>query len=623
MRWLGAVTIIALLALSSGIPSAISQVDGVPQEPDAEFRLGAGHVGQVEGDVPLANTTLWVKEVESPVKSSPVVSAGRVFVGTMDGEVLCLSDSTGSLLWSFPTGGAVESSPAVLGERVYVGSDDSRVYCLDTLSGEEIWNFSTGGEIKSSISILGGRLYVGSNDFRVYCLNVGNGREIWNFSTDGWVFSTPAVADGRVYFGSCDGLVYCVDAITGHELWNFTAAYAPASPAITDGVVVIGTYDNHMYFIDAVTGDELGNFSEARNEIYSSAAVVEAVGRELPDAYFGDNAGTFIALKDGVLDWTLDFTLLITSSPVLAVTEDDRRFLVYGVEDGLLVCVEDENHASAGTSEPVERWRLQLGTSISTSPFPYHNRIYVGAENGSTGLIACIGKLGNPGDTGRIVIESPAEGAFVSGHVDMAFRVEGFEPLSAEVTVDGTVIPASQVAERWRANIQLSGSTRELLITARARVENGVIIEEGVTVTFLEEGAQGPVVSILKPEQDVRVKGVVVARGTAEAERPILWVWARWDDEGEWRNATGTEDWVVALDTANLSDGSHRLNVEVFDGLLGEDSVKVLVGDEDEDGRDITWLEVAIVAVLVVVVAILMATKPRKKGEIIPEDNTG
>ncbi len=629
MRWLGAVAIVAFLAFSASLPSASSQDDGAPQEPDASFRLGAAHLGQVEGDVPIDNSILWVRELDAPVRSSPVVSEGRVFVGTIDGEVLCLSDSTGSLLWNFTTGGAVESSPAVFGNRVFVGSDDGLLYCLDTLTGEELWDFPTGGEIKSSISIANDRVYFGSNDFKVYCLDAGwdvdQDSEVqrWNFSTGGWVFSTPAVADGRVYFGSCDGKVYCLDATTGQERWNFTAAYAPASPAITNGVVVIGTYDNHMYFIDAVTGVELGNFSEADNEIYSSAAVVEAEGRDLPDAYFGDNGGNFIALKDGVLDWSLDYSRTITSSPVLALTEDDGRFLVFGVEDGLLVCVEDANHSSVDTSEPVERWRVQLGTSIPSSPFPYHNRIYVGAENGSGGLVACIGKLGNPGDAGQITIVEPQDGAYVYRDLLVSFRIDGLEADSAEVTVDGVPQPAEKGGVLWRAELRLSMDPGPVRITARTQLENGVFLEEGILVNLLPDDAMGLQITIVSPENGSRHDDVVVVRFDLRADRPILWARVRWEDQGDWLNATKEDVWIAALDTSNLTDGRHTIRIEAFDGLLGVAFVDIVKGEEEEDDRDITWLEVAIVAILVVVVAILMATKPRRKGEIIPVDNTG
>jgi len=78
--------------------------------------------------------------------SSPALSCGYVYVGTLGdmmmvyGKVICLNASTGALVWSYRTGGDVCSSPVVSEGRVYVGSYfDYRVYCLDAATGAWVW----------------------------------------------------------------------------------------------------------------------------------------------------------------------------------------------------------------------------------------------------------------------------------------------------------------------------------------------------------------------------------------------------------------------------------------------------------------------------------------------------
>ncbi len=68
--------------------------------------------------------------------SSPAVSRGYVYVGSLDGKVYCLNAATGEKVWEFVTGDAVFSSPAVSGGNVYVGSDDGKVYCLRAAVGD-------------------------------------------------------------------------------------------------------------------------------------------------------------------------------------------------------------------------------------------------------------------------------------------------------------------------------------------------------------------------------------------------------------------------------------------------------------------------------------------------------
>ena len=44
------------------------------------------------------------------------------------------------LLWTFKTGGPVKSSPAIVGGRVFIGSDDGNLYC----PGAGRWHESLG-----------------------------------------------------------------------------------------------------------------------------------------------------------------------------------------------------------------------------------------------------------------------------------------------------------------------------------------------------------------------------------------------------------------------------------------------------------------------------------------------
>ena len=56
------------------------------------------------------------------------------------------------LLWTFKAAGPVKSSPAIVQGRVFIGSDDGNVYALALADGKKVWAFKTGGEIESSPS---------------------------------------------------------------------------------------------------------------------------------------------------------------------------------------------------------------------------------------------------------------------------------------------------------------------------------------------------------------------------------------------------------------------------------------------------------------------------------------
>jgi len=49
-------------------------------------------------------------------------------VGTTDGKVLCLNETSGLIVWSYTTGGSVASSPAISENHVLVGTTGTALY---------------------------------------------------------------------------------------------------------------------------------------------------------------------------------------------------------------------------------------------------------------------------------------------------------------------------------------------------------------------------------------------------------------------------------------------------------------------------------------------------------------
>ena len=84
-------------------------------------------------------------------------------------------------LWEFKTGGPVKSSPAIVNGKVYVGSLDQKIYALDLRAGAKEWEFKTEGGVESSPLVLDGRVYAGSEDSHLYSLSAktGEGFDAW------------------------------------------------------------------------------------------------------------------------------------------------------------------------------------------------------------------------------------------------------------------------------------------------------------------------------------------------------------------------------------------------------------------------------------------------------------
>jgi hypothetical protein len=130
---------------------------------------------------PSNGSIIWTFKIGIPAHSTPSYYNDRLYFTSYE-RVWCIpaTDIDGDgviaqedIVWSTyihdEQGG---SSPLLTEGKVYVGSDDGNLYCLDMDSGEIVWNFTTGGYVYSSPALYNGSLYFGSSDGSVYC--VGN-----------------------------------------------------------------------------------------------------------------------------------------------------------------------------------------------------------------------------------------------------------------------------------------------------------------------------------------------------------------------------------------------------------------------------------------------------------------
>lgn len=365
------------------------------------FRGDASHSGICASVPPSLAERVWTFRTGAKVISSPVVSAGVVFIGSSDHTLLALDARDGTLRWRFKAKGSITSTPAVAAGLVIFSSLDGAIQALDAASGKPVWSFQTEGERRftapgihgaqprtewmpdpfdvflSSPVVVGDRVFVGSGDHHIYALNAATGALRWKAKTGGVVHASPAVAGGTVFVGSFDRTFYALDADSGKLKWSFQTGDdpdihnqvgIPGSAAVAEGRVFFGCRDGHFYALDASTGALLWKHDNHKGWVIASPAVQG--GR----VYFPTSDGQrFKALEAASGKVVFDQTMKAVSfsSPAIAGNR-----ILFGTSDGWLHLVDRDNGAQVadfqteGSKQNAAKYIDAKGQMIGAALYP-------------------------------------------------------------------------------------------------------------------------------------------------------------------------------------------------------------------------------------------------------------
>jgi outer membrane protein assembly factor BamB len=374
---------------------ASSQV-GLAQAADADqwpmFHHDPTHSGYTNSTGPTTNQTIWTYKTGVNVDSSPAVSGGVVYIGSMDFYVYALNATTGTLVWRYETGLCVDSSPTVAGGVVYVGSDDDYVYALNATTGTPVWRYKTGSNVHSSPAVCGDVVYIGSSDFYLYALNATTGTLVWRYKTGNSIWSSPTVGGGVLYFDSYDSYVYALNATTGTLVWRCLPyglgwVYSTSSPAVYGGVVYTDERgDPCLYALDAATGAVLWQF-EARDETVSSPAVCGGI------VYISSYDNYTYALNSvtGALVWRyrtgVSGSSVAVCAGVVYVGSDNSDVYAFGSPPTYSVSVSESGLPQGARWSVTFNGQTQSSTSNSTT-FSAVNGVYPFSIASPAGYIA-------------------------------------------------------------------------------------------------------------------------------------------------------------------------------------------------------------------------------------------
>jgi outer membrane protein assembly factor BamB len=351
----------------------------------------------------------WQFQTRGPVKSSPVVVDGIVYVGSNDRHIYALDAETGRELWSVETRGAVAGSAAVVDGVVYMASEDGRLFALDASSGEPRWvtEFSRQRPCGSP-AVAYGAVFIGEGakgghetgvmtGGPVVGLDVDSGEIVWRGPPGPQGYAAICLDESTLFAGTNGSNFAAVDLATGEVLWSQTGGHQNRQfmsfTRSGDLAYVPGSMTGTVMAWDPVRGSSkwhvpiwpgqklpINNGGSPGYEVFADLAVARGW------VYAGSNDGKLHTFRadSGERGWTFDTGSPVQSSPSIA-----RETVYFCAWDGYIYAVDALNGQL--------RWRLkpsrlpapdptvggnEASARIVSSPWPGDNVLYVGCDDG-------------------------------------------------------------------------------------------------------------------------------------------------------------------------------------------------------------------------------------------------
>jgi len=341
----------------------------------------------------------WTFAAGAPVRSSPVVVDGVVYVGsglteagkddktrrTIDGALHAIDATTGGELWKFPIKGGVESTVAVADGKVFFPGNDERFYALDTETGEKLW--TARGRVKAPKTcptVAYDLVFCWLNDETVG-LDVHTGKVAWTAvkAKPGTARCAAAVVGDRIhYYGGGEwGSLHVLDLSTGRRVAIAGGSRYGSAKCLYNTPAVVGqtTYFIHMSGLSAA---DLAD-GELRLRFYTKLDPLAAPNTDRinasPAVWNGvavvpmDNGAVhgLEALQTGKVLWTFETGKANRSSPAIAA---GSGLVYFGSRDGKLYALDVKTGDKA--------WEFATGGPVDSSPWPADGVIYVGSDDG-------------------------------------------------------------------------------------------------------------------------------------------------------------------------------------------------------------------------------------------------
>jgi outer membrane protein assembly factor BamB len=236
--------------------------------------------------------------------AAPLILNNKLFAVNSNGNLYVLDLQDGKSVKEATVvklNGRLWAQPTTDGERVFITSLDHNVIAVDANTYKVLWHEDLGGAVPGS-AVLGadGMLYVGSLASKLERFDPATGNHQSVLDAKNWVWSTPAVDGDTLYSGDVDGNFYSINTSSGKLNWNPIKpdGSITASPLVSGDSILIATESGSIYQVSKDGQSKL--WSQPGGQIYTTP--VQA-GDFIIVAPLGTEAYLYAYKQDGSQAW--------------------------------------------------------------------------------------------------------------------------------------------------------------------------------------------------------------------------------------------------------------------------------------------------------------------------------
>ena len=189
---------------------------------------------------------LWTRNVgqglgKKSFTITPAIIADRVIAADGYGSVQAFNRFDGNRLWQSKVGKPLRRNVFNVNDRrdvahlsggvgagsgkVFVGTVRGELYALDAVSGELVWQKALSSEILAPPSVERDLLVLNTNDGKLYALAADTGEQKWIYTSQEPIITlrgtaSPVLDAGIAYSGFASGLVAAIDTRSGALIWD-------------------------------------------------------------------------------------------------------------------------------------------------------------------------------------------------------------------------------------------------------------------------------------------------------------------------------------------------------------------------------------------------------------------